>query len=114
MTTQLSAVFDDRDGADLALLRLRRNNIDYSIAELKAPERGRGPSFTAADIVPVYGLSAPTAVSASKMYSAVLGSRAVSQRTAANRGQARLTINVNSDQALHARAILCSVKGRIL
>ena len=108
MTTQLSAVFDDRDGADLALLRLRRNNIDYSIAELKAPERGSGPSFTAADIVPVYGLSAPTAVSA------VLGSRAVSQRTAANRGQARLTINVNSDQALHARAILCSVKGRIL
>ena len=50
MTTQLSAVFDDRDGADLALLRLRRNNIDYSIAELKAPERGSGPSFTAADI----------------------------------------------------------------
>lgn len=112
MTTQLTAVFDDRDGADLALLRLRRNNIEYSIAELKAPKRGS--PFAAANIAPVYGLGAPTAVSASKMYSAVLGSRAVSQRTAASHGAAKLTINVNSDQALHARAILCSVKGRIL
>lgn len=114
MTTQLSAVFDDREGADLALLRLRRNNIDYSVAELKAPERAAGAPLTAADIAPVYGLSAPTAVSASRMYSAVLGSRAVSQRTAASRGQAKLTIHVNSEQALHARAILCSVKGRIV
>lgn len=112
MTTQLSAVFDDREGADLALLRLRRNNIDYSVAELKAPERAA--NLTAADITPMYGLSSPTAVSASRMYSAVLGSRAVAQRTAASRGGARLTINVNADQALHARAILCSVKGRIL
>lgn len=114
MTTQLTAVFDDRDGADLALLRLRRNNIDFSVAELRAPERGAGASFTATDIAPVYGLSAPTAVSASSMYSAVVGSRAVSQRTAAKQGQARLTVNVSSEQALHARAILCSVKGRIL
>ncbi len=113
MTTQLSAVFDDREGADLALLRLRRNNIDYSVAELKAPERSR-PAEAAADIAPIYGLGSPTAVSPSRMYSAVLGSRAVAQRTAAVRGGARLTINVNSDQALHARAILCSVKGRIL
>lgn len=111
MTTQLSAVFNSREDADLALMRLRRNKIDYSVAELKAPERA---GFAAANVAPVGGLSSPTAVSASKMYSAVLGSRAVSQRTAAARGEAKLTIRVNSDQALHARAILCAVKGRIL
>ena len=39
MTTQLTAIFDDRDGADLALMRLRRNGVEYSIAEMRAPER---------------------------------------------------------------------------
>lgn len=112
MTTRLTAVFDDRDGADLALLRLRRNNIDFSIAELKAPRREAESSV--AKVAPIYGLPAPSAVSASEMYSAVLGSRAVKQRSASGSGKAQLTINVNSDQALHARAILCSVKGRIL
>lgn len=114
MTTQLTAVFDNREGADLALLRLRRNKIDYSVAELKAPERARDNGFAASNIAPIYGLQSPAAVSASKMYSAVLGSRAVNQRTAATRGEAKLTIHVRSDQALHARAILCAVNGRIL
>lgn len=112
MTTQLTAVFDDRDGADLALLRLRRNNIDYSVAELKAPSAETGAGTPR--VAPIYGLSSPSAVSASEMYSAVLGSRAVSRRTGASRGGVRLTVNVNSDQALHARAILCAVKGRIV
>ena len=114
MTTQLTAVFDDRDGADLALMRLRRNGIDYSVAELKAPEKAAAGSLGVSDMGAGYGLSAGAAVSAGQMYSAVLGSRAVMQRTAVTRGQARLTLNVNSDQVLRARAIICSVKGRIL
>lgn len=115
LTTQLSAVFDDRDGADLALLRLRRNGIDYSVAELKAPEKKVQGSLGMMDMSAAYGPAAgSSAVSPGEMYSAVLGSRAVMQRSAATRGQAKLTLNVNSDQVLRARAIICSVKGRIL
>ena len=114
MTTQLTAVFDDRDGADLALLRLRRNGIDYSVAELKSPGRSRTDPSGLNELTPPYGLSAGSAVTPGEMYSAVLGSRAVMQRSAVNRGQARMTLNVNTDQVLRARAIICSVKGRIL
>ena len=39
LTTQMTAIFEDRDGADLALMRLRRNGIEYSVAELRAPDR---------------------------------------------------------------------------
>jgi len=114
LTTQLTAVFDDRDGADLALLRLRRNGIDYSVAELKAPEKEPKGALGLSALSPSYGLSAGSAVTPGEMYSAVLGSRAVMQRSAVNRGQAKMTLNVNSDQVLRARAIICSVKGRIL
>lgn len=114
LTTQLTAVFDDRDGADLALMRLRRNGIDYSIAELKAPEKKPAGSLGMAENNMSYGLSAGSAVSPGEMYAAVLGSRAVMQRSAVNRGRSKLTLNVNSEQVLRARAIICSVKGRIL
>ena len=114
MTTQLTAVFDDREGADLALMRLRRNGIDYSIAELKAPETPAGESRAAMGSGMSYGLSAASAVSPGEMYAAVLGSRAVMQRSSLSRGRSKLTLNVNSEQVLRARAIICSVKGRIL
>ncbi len=112
MTTQLTAVFDDREGADLALMRLRRNGIDYSVAELKTPERAEGDAMALGGGMS-YGLPSG-AVSAGEMYAAVLGSRAVMQRSSLHRGRSKLTLNVNSEQVLRARAIICSVKGRIL
>ena len=115
MTTQLTAVFDDRDGADLALMRLRRNGIDYSVAELRAPERKAQSDMPLMNMSSSYGLSlAADGVSPGEMYTAVLGSRAVTQRSAASAGQARLTLNIRTDQVLRAREILASVKGRVL
>ncbi len=115
MTTQLTAVFDDRDGADLALMRLRRNGIEYSIAELKAPERGAKSDMPLLDMSPSYSLSAATdGVSPGEMYAAVLGSRAAARRAAASAGQARLTLNVRTEQVLRAREIIATVKGRVL
>lgn len=114
MTTQLTAVFDDRDGADLALMRLRRNGIEYSVAELRAPERRAQSEMPLLNMSSSYGLSMLDGVSPGEMYNAVLHSRAVTQRTAASAGQARLTLNVRTDQVLRAREIISTVKGRVL
>ena len=97
MTTQLTAVFDDRDGADLALMRLRRNGVEFSVADLRAPRR------KPENDMPLLS-----------MYAAVLGSRAAIERTAATAGQAKLTVNVRTDQVLKAREIIATVKGRVL
>ena len=114
LTTQLTAVFDDRDGADLALMRLRRNGIEYSVAELKAPDRRVKSDMPLIDMSPSYGLAASDGVSAGEMYAAVLGSRAVMERNAVAAGNARLTLNVRTDQVLRAREIIATVKGRVL
>ena len=115
MTTQITAVFDERDGADLALMRLRRNGIDYSIAELRAPERRPPSDMPLMNMSASYGLPlASDGVPPGEMYRAVLGSRAVTQRSAAAAGQARLTLNVRTDQVLRAREIISTAKGRVL
>ncbi len=114
LTTQLTAVFDDRDGADLALMRLRRNGIEYSVASLRAPERRAASDMPLIGMSPGYGLAASDGVSAGEMYAAVLGSRAVSRRSMAAQGQARLTLDVRSDQVLRAREIIATAKGRVL
>ncbi len=114
MTNQLTAVFDDRDGADLALMRLRRNGIEYSITELRAPDRKRRSDMPLVNMDPSYGLTAADSVPPGEMYAAVLGSRAVMERTDAAAGQARLTLNVRADQVLRAREIIATAKGRVL
>ncbi len=114
MTTQLTAVFEDRDGADLALMRLRRNGIEYSVADLRAPDKKRKSDMPLVDMAPSYGLDATDAVTSGEMYAAVLNSRAVMERNAPNVGQARLTLDVRSDQVLRAREIISTVKGRVL
>ena len=114
MTTQLTAVFDDRDGADLALMRLRRNGIEYSIAEMRAPDRKTKSDMPLLNMSPSYGLTATDGILPGEMYAAVLGSRAVMERSAASAGQARLTLNIRTDQVLRAREIISTVKGRVL
>ena len=115
MTTQLKAVFDDRDGADLALMRLRRNGIEYSVAELRAPDRKVSSDMPLLDMSRGADLALTGGgISPGEMYAAVLGSRAVTRRAAVAAGQARLTLNVRSDQVLRAREIISTVKGRVL
>ena len=114
MTTQLTAVFDDREGADLALMRLRRNGIEYSITEMRAPDRKAKSEMPLLNMNASYGLTATDAVTPGEMYAAVLNSRAVMERSAASAGQARLTLNVRADQVLRAREIIATVKGRVL
>ena len=115
MTTQLTAVFDSRDGADLALMRLRRNGIDFSVAELRAPDRRARSDMPLMEMSSGHGLDlAGENVTAGHVYAAVLNSRAVTQRSAAAAGQARLTLNVRTDQVLRAREILVAVKGRVM
>lgn len=113
MTTQLTAVFDDRDGADLALMRLRRNGIEYSVADLRAPDRHRQSDMPLLPMLSGGSPSSTNGVLPGQMYAAVLGSRAVMERTSAAAGQARLTLNVRSDQVLRAREIIATVKGRV-
>ena len=114
MTTQLTAVFEDRDGADLALMRLRRNGIEYSITEMRVPDRRRPSDMPLLGLGQTGGRTPQNGVLPGQMYAAVLGSRAVMERTAAAAGQARLTLNVRSDQVLRAREIIATVKGRVL
>ena len=114
MTTQITAVFDDRDGADLALMRLRRNGIEYSIAEMRAPDRKAKSDMPLLSMSPSYGLMAADGFMPGEVYAAVLGSRAAMERTRAAAGQAKLTLNVRTDQVLRAREIISTVKGRIL
>ena len=114
MTTQITAVFDDREGADLALMRLRRNGIEYAITEMRAPDRRAKSDMPLLNMSPAYGLTAGDGVLSGEMYAAVLHSRAVMERTSASAGQARLTLNVRTDQVLRAREIIATVKGRIL
>jgi len=109
----MTAVFDDRDGADLALMRLRRNGIEYSIQELKAPERKVKSDMPLLDMSPSYGLGVSQGVTPGDMYGAVLSSRAVMERSSAGSGQASLTLNVRADQVLRAKEIIAGVKGRI-
>ena len=95
-------------------MRLRRNGIEYSIQELRAPDRKVKSDMPLLDMSPSYGLAAGTGISAGEMYSAVLNSRAVMERRAAAQGSARLTLNVRTDQVLRAREIISTVKGRVL
>ena len=112
MTTQLKALFEDRDGADLALMRLRRNGVDYSIADLRAPERGLPRELMMTDLA--FGPTATDAVSPGQMVSAVLGSRSVMERGSGGHSGAELTLNIRSDQVLKARQIINSAKGRFV
>lgn len=114
MTTQLTAVFDDRDGADLALMRLRRNGIEYSVQELRSPERKVSGDMPLLDMSPGYGFGMSRGIAPGEMYAAVLNSRAVMERSNAGAGQARLTLNVRAEQLLRAKEIVASVKGRVL
>ena len=114
MTTQLTAVFDDRDGADLALMRLRRNGIEFSVADLRAPDRKLRSDMPLLGMSPSFQLTQTDSVLPGEMYAAVLGSRAAMERSAAAAGQARLTVNVRTDQVLRAREIIATVKGRVL
>lgn len=114
MTTQITAVFDDRDGADLALMRLRRNGIEYSIAEMRAPDRKTKSDMPLVNMSPAYGHAATDGFMPGEVYAAVLNSRAVMERTRTAAGQARLTLNVRADQVLRAREIIATVKGRVL
>ncbi len=114
MTTQLTAVFDDRDGADLALMRLRRNGIEYSITEMRAPDRRVKSEMPLLSMGAASGPRLSDGVLPGEVYAAVLGSRAVMERSAASAGQARLTINVRADQVLRAREIIATVKGRVI
>lgn len=114
MTTQMTALFDDRDGADLALMRLRRNGIEYSIEELKAPERKVKSDMPLLDMSPSYGLGMSDGIAPGEMYAAVLNSRAVMERSSSSAGQAKLTLHVRADQVLRAREIVASVKGRVI
>ena len=113
MTNQLTAVFDDREGADLALMRLRRNGIEFSVGELRAPDRRRQSDMPLINMTNFASLNA-NAVLPGQMYNAVLNSRAAMERGAAAAGQARLTLNVRADQVLRAREIIATVKGRVL
>ena len=114
MTTQLKAIFEDRDGADLALLRLRRNGVDYSIAGLKTPERGLPRELTMTDVS--FGPTATDVVTPGQMVSAVMGSRSVMERSGGGGGRsgAELTLNIRSDQVLKARQVINSAKGRFV
>lgn len=114
LTTQMTAIFDDRDGADLALMRLRRNGIEYSVAELRAPDRKAKSDMPLLDMTSSYGLGMSDGIAPGEMYAAVLNSRAVMERNASTAGQARLTLNVPADQVLRAREIIATVKGRVL
>lgn len=114
MTTQITAIFDDRDGADLALMRLRRNGVEYSIAELKAPDRKVKSDMPLLNMSPSYGLGMSDGISSGEMYAAVLNSRAVMERHSVSAGQARLTLNVRADQVLRAREVIATVKGKVL
>ena len=114
MTTQLTAVFDDRDGADLALMRLRRNGIEYSVTDIRAPDRKRASDMPLLSAGLGDGPAAGGSILPAQMYAAVLGSQAVMERTAAAAGQAKLVLNVRSDQVLRAREIISTVKGRII
>ena len=114
MTTQLTAVFDDREGADLALMRLRRNGIEFSISDLRAPDRRVKSDMPLLGMGMPYDTVSPGGVGPGQMYAAVLGSRAAMERAAASAGQARLTVNVRTDQVLRAREIIATVKGRVI
>ena len=115
MTTQLTAVFDDRDGADLALMRLRRNGIEFELKDLRAPDKKPENDMPLLGLGPALRAGQPTdSVLPGQMYAAVLGSRAALERSAAAAGQAKLTVNVRTDQVLKAREIIATVKGRVI
>ncbi len=114
MTAEITAVFDDREGADLALMRLRRGGIEYSITELRAPDRRAKSDMPLLGRAPAAGMLPAESIPPGEMYAAVLGSRAVMERGAAHAGHARLTLNVRADQALRAREIIATAKGRVL
>ena len=112
MTTQITAVFDERGRAEQALARLRRGGVEFSLAE--RADRSPGPDMPLVDMSPSYGLSMTDAVAAGEMYSAVLGSRAVRARLGTPPGQTRLTLNVRTDQVLRVREVIAGAKGRVL
>jgi hypothetical protein len=105
----ITSVFDNRDSADLALMRLRRKGIHFSVADLSYP---KGESAVFQSYSP-YNYSPLSPLGANDPFIPPIGSRAIFSRIEViPKGDTTLTVRVPSEESSRAADILRSAQGR--
>ena len=113
MKNTLSARFDDRDSAALALMRLRRNGVEFSVSRLyvDGPGRDRGAYGMAA--YSPYSQNITNPLGSSNSAFSNLGSHALLwQDSLPQHGDAVLQLSLDPSQIQRAREIIRSAHGR--
>ncbi|MGI5936393.1 MAG: hypothetical protein ACOX7I_06305 [Oscillospiraceae bacterium] len=112
MKIQLTVRFDSRDWADLALMRLRRNGIEFSMAKVTVPREKQNTEFPEDGGRVLYPFSLG-AMNMDGLYFPLFGAQAVLSRGLPNdTGEAVLQLKVSLDQLPRAREILINAHGR--
>jgi len=116
MKIQLTARFDSRDWADLALMRLRRNGIELAMVRVSVP-RQRQNTDSPGDgerVLYPYNLSSMNLDGSGALpYFPLIGAQAVLNKgTPGNTEEAVLQIKISLDQLPRAREILINAHGR--
>ena len=112
MKIQLTARFDSRDWEDLALMRLRRNGIEFSMAKVTVPRERQAAELPYGWGLEQYPFSLG-AVNLDGLFFPLYSAQAVlSKGMPGNSGEAVLQIKVSVDQLQRAREILINAHAR--
>lgn len=110
MKSLVTARFDDRDSADLALMRLRRSGVRFDFTGLLV---NGGERRMNAEVFSPYSVNMTNQPGASDPFFPPVGSRAIFSREAdIPRRDVILKLRVSGDDIPRARDILRSVGGR--
>ena len=110
MTAQLTARFDSRDAADLALMRLRRSGVPFTVGGLTVGGAGAGAAIEAFSPYPVTMTNQLGAMDPAIPH---LGARALMARTGGTEGgSALLQLRLPAEALPRAREIIRTALGR--
>ena len=110
MKSIVTARFDDRDSADLALMRLRRSGVRFDFTGLLINGGERGAN---AGVFSPYSINMVNQPGASDSFFPPVGSRAIfSNETSVPKREVLLKLLVSGEDIPQARDIIRSVGGR--
>lgn len=113
--SKLTAKFDDRDSADLALMRLRRHGIDFKVEKLDFQAKHADTDFPGSmvNVVYPYGIGSAEPVGSSHISSLPnVGARALFSRNELPTSHATLHLDVRGTQLGRAQEIIRLAGGR--
>lgn len=113
MTSQLIASFDNTDAAELAVSKLRRSGLSFTVLQVSPAARQADNDFpgSTVNVVYPYDLSSVNPLGSVGGVSPLIGARAMLNSTSAPEGEVQLRVKVEKEDLTRAREILRSAHG---